>query len=46
MGLQSHWQMFITGFVVIGAVLLDNARNKASAKAKVKRASAAKAALK
>ena len=42
MGLQSHWQTFITGFVVIGAVLLDNARNRASEKAKVKRVAAAK----
>ena len=23
MGLQSHWQTFFTGLVVIGAVLLD-----------------------
>jgi len=46
MGLQSHWQTFITGFVVIGAVLLDNARNKASEKAKVKRVSAVKGAPK
>ncbi|HHY82680.1 MAG TPA: ABC transporter permease [Clostridiales bacterium] len=26
MGLQAHWQTFITGIVVIGAVLLDNYR--------------------
>lgn len=36
MGLQAHWQTFITGFVVIGAVLLDNARNKAAARAKTR----------
>lgn len=34
MGLQAHWQTFITGFVVIGAVLLDKARTNAAAKAK------------
>ncbi len=34
MGLQAHWQVFITGFVVVGAVLLDNARNRASTKVK------------
>ena len=42
MGLQAHWQTFITGFVVIGAVLLDNARNKASTKVKTKRVGARK----
>ncbi|HSK69158.1 MAG TPA: ABC transporter permease [Candidatus Limnocylindria bacterium] len=42
-GLQAHWQTFFTGFVVIGAVLLDNARNNAAIKAKT-RAVAAKAA--
>lgn len=30
MGLQAHWQTFITGFVVIGAVLLDNMRTRAA----------------
>ena len=32
MGLQSHWQMFFTGVVVIGAVLLDQYRLKQSSK--------------
>lgn len=36
LGLQAHWQTFITGFVVIGAVLLDNMRNKAAMKSKIK----------
>lgn len=36
MGLQAHWQVFITGFVVIGAVLLDKARTKAAARAKTR----------
>lgn len=36
MGLQAHWQTFITGFVVIGAVLLDNLRNKAALKSKTR----------
>ena len=27
-GLQAHWQTFFTGFVVIGAVLLDQMRNR------------------
>ena len=31
-GLQAHWQTLFTGFVVIGAVLLDSARIKASLK--------------
>ena len=31
-GLQSHWQTFFTGFVVIGAVLLDNWRNSVAYK--------------
>ena len=35
-GLQAHWQTFFTGFVVIGAVLLDNARNRAALKAKTR----------
>ena len=35
MGLQAHWQTFFTGFVVIGAVLLDNARNRAANKVKI-----------
>ncbi|MEG0268978.1 MAG: ABC transporter permease [Clostridia bacterium] len=34
MGLQAHWQTFITGFVVIGAVLLDIWRNNASLRVK------------
>lgn len=34
-GLQAHWQTFFTGFVVIGAVLLDNARNRAASKVKI-----------
>lgn len=29
-GLQAHWQTFFTGFIVIGAVLLDNLLRKAS----------------
>ena len=33
-GLQSHWQTFLTGIVVIGAVLLDIYRTKASTKVK------------
>lgn len=32
-GLQAHWQTFFTGFVVIGAVLLDIVRNNAAMKA-------------
>lgn len=35
-GLQAHWQTFFTGLVVIGAVLLDNARNRAAIKAKTR----------
>ncbi len=35
MGLQAHYQTFISGFVVIGAVLLDNARNRAAARVKI-----------
>ena len=31
-GLQAHWQTFFTGFVVIGAVLLDIVRNNAALK--------------
>ena len=34
MGLQSHWQTFFTGLVVIGAVLLDQYRIKQSNKIK------------
>ena len=34
-GLQSQWQTFFTGLVVIGAVLLDMARIRASKKVKV-----------
>lgn len=34
LGLQAHWQTFITGFVVIGAVLLDIARNNAMRRVK------------
>lgn len=33
-GLQAHWQTFFTGLVVIGAVLLDIYRTKASNKVK------------
>ena len=32
MGLQSHWQTFFTGAVVIGAVLLDQYRVKRSSR--------------
>ena len=35
-GLQAHWQTFFTGFVVVGAVLLDNFRNRAALRAKTK----------
>jgi len=35
MNLQQPWQLFITGLVVIGAVLLDNARNKAATKVRI-----------
>jgi len=35
-GLQAHWQTFFTGFVVIGAVLLDIVRNNAAVKAAAK----------
>ncbi len=34
MGLQSHWQTFFTGLVVIGAVLLDQYRLKQAGKVK------------
>ena len=34
-GLQQQWQIFITGFVVIGAVLLDNLRNQATTRVKL-----------
>ncbi len=43
-GLQAHWQTFFTGLVVIGAVLLDNARNRAALRAKT-RAVASQAVL-
>ena len=33
-GLQSHWQTFFTGIVVIGAVLLDIYRTKSASKVK------------
>lgn len=36
-GLQSQWQTFFTGLVVIGAVLLDMARVRASKKIKIKK---------
>lgn len=36
-GLQSQWQTFFTGLVVIGAVLLDMARIRASKKVKVQK---------
>ena len=29
-GLQAHWQTFFTGFVVIGAVLLDSLLSRAA----------------
>lgn len=35
LGLQAHWQTFVTGFVVIGAVLLDNARNRAATRVRM-----------
>jgi len=35
MGLQSHWQTFFTGLVVIGAVLLDQYRIKQSNKVSI-----------
>ncbi len=35
MGLQGHWQTFFTGFVVVGAVLIDNYRMAAANKVKV-----------
>ncbi len=35
-GLQAHWQTFFTGFVVIGAVLLDILRNNAAVKSATK----------
>lgn len=35
LGLQAHWQTFFTGVVVIGAVLMDNMRNKAAQRVKV-----------
>jgi len=34
MGLQGHWQIFFTGVVVIGAVLLDQYRLKKAAEVK------------
>lgn len=34
MQLQGHWQTFLTGFVVIGAVLLDNYRIASASKVK------------
>ena len=33
-GLQAPWQTFLTGVVVIGAVVLDNYRTQAAAKVK------------
>ena len=35
-GLQAHWQTFFTGFVVIGAVLLDRMRNSAALRSKTR----------
>ncbi len=35
-GLQAHYQVFFTGFVVIGAVLLDKVRSNAALNAKTK----------
>ena len=40
-GLQAHWQTFFTGFVVIGAVLLDNARNRAANRVRIEAPAAA-----
>lgn len=37
-GLQSHWQTFFTGFVVIGAVLLDQLRTASAQKVKAPKA--------
>ena len=34
-GLQSHWQTFFTGLVVIGAVLLDQARIRSASRVKL-----------
>jgi ribose transport system permease protein len=34
MGLQGHWQIFFTGVVVIGAVLLDQYRLRKAAEVK------------
>jgi ribose transport system permease protein len=34
MNLQGQWQTFFTGFVVIGAVLLDIYRNKKASQVK------------
>lgn len=36
-GLQSHWQTFFTGFVVIGAVLLDQLRTASTEKVKTEK---------
>ena len=36
MNLAAHYQIFFTGLVVIGAVLLDNYRNKKSSEVKIK----------
>lgn len=36
-GLQSHWQTFFTGFVVIGAVLLDQLRTASGQKVKTEK---------
>ena len=35
MGLQGHWQTFFTGFVVVGAVLIDNYRMAAANKVRI-----------
>lgn len=45
LGLQAHWQTFITGFVVIGAVLLDNFRNNAASRAKTRETAQAEQAV-
>ncbi len=42
-GLQSHWQTFFTGFVVIGAVLLDQLRTASAQKVKTEKKRAVKA---
>ncbi len=43
-GLQSQWQTFFTGLVVVGAVLLDQARIRSASKIKTPKAKKMKAA--